>query len=49
MKVIIADLNSNMYNVNLTEEQVELVKWMAKRDIIYNAEVIDEMKWEDIE
>lgn len=48
MKVIIEDLNNTTYNVNLTKEQVELVKWMVERDIIYNAKVIDEMKWEDI-
>lgn len=49
MKVILEDLNNEKYNLNLSEEQVELVKWMVRKDVIYNVEVIDEMDWEDIE
>ncbi len=48
MKVIIEDLNNGKYNLNLSEEQVKLVKWLAGKDFIYNVEVIEEMDWEDI-
>ena len=48
MKVIIEDLNNEKYSLNLSEEQVKLVKWLTRKDFIYNVEVIEEMDWEDI-
>ena len=48
MKVIIEDLNNEKYSLNLSEEQVKLVKWLTRKDFIYNVEVIEEMDWGDI-
>lgn len=49
MKVIIEDLNSEKYNLNLSLGQIKFANWLVNNDIIYDVKVIDDMEWEEIE
>ena len=48
MKVIIEDLDNNVYNINLTKEQIKFAHWLVNNDILCDVKIIDEIDWEDI-
>lgn len=48
IKTIIEDQNGMKYNLILTESQVKFAKWLTINNVLYNIEVIEEMKWEKI-